>query len=177
MPPALVRSRRLAAGLALIATSVGFSGCALGGETSLPAYTDPATQTYATSTGVTIANMTRVNAQLYREDVVVGTGRIVNVGDSIGVYYTARLSGGFAFDPGRARPATPFFTVLDSTRLIQGWPQGLAGMRIGGTRRLVIGPELGYRFSTVRDQAGAVLIPANSVITFTVEMAEAITRN
>ena len=177
MPPALVRSRRLAAGLALAATTVGFSGCSLSGDSTLPAFTDPATQTYAANTGVTIANMTRVNAQLYREDVVVGTGRIVNVGDSIGVFYSARLTGGFAFDPGRARPAAPFFTVLDSTRLIKGWPQGLAGMRIGGTRRLVIGPELGYGFSTVRDQAGSVIIPANSVITFTVEIAEAITRN
>ncbi len=177
MPPALARSRRLAAGLALAASAVGLAGCSLSDATTLPAFTDPATQTYAANTGVTIANMTRVNAQLYREDVVVGTGRIVNVGDSIGVYYTARLTGGFAFDPGRARPATPYYTVLDSTRLIQGWPLGLAGMRIGGTRRLVIGPEFGYKFSTVRDQAGAVIIPANSVITFTVEMAEAITRN
>ena len=176
MPPALVRSRRLAAGLALFATAISGSGCSLNTEAAQPAYTDPATQVYAANTGVTIANMTRVNAQLYREDVVQGTGRIVNAGDSIGVYYTARLTGGFAFDPGVARPAPPFFTRLDSATLIKGWVDGLAGMKIGGTRRLVIGPEFGYKFNRV-ERNGATLIPANSVLVFTVEIAEAITRN
>jgi FKBP-type peptidyl-prolyl cis-trans isomerase len=170
----LVRSRRLVAlaGLALAAT---VAGCSLGGDSTLPPFSDPATQNYATSTGVTIANMTRVNAQLYQQDVVVGTGRVLVEGDSMGVYYVGKLTGGFQFDA-RARPSTPFQTALDTTRIIRGWVDGLKGMRVGGTRRLAIGPEIAYRFSTVRDQAGNVIIPANSVLVFDVEVAETYTR-
>ncbi len=171
MPPALVRSRRLAAALALVASGATLSGCSLGGESTLPAFTNPATQTYAANTGVTIASMERVGAQLYRQDIVVGTGRTLLVGDSMAVYYVGRLSGGFQFDA-RARPATPYLTALDTTRIIRGWVDGLVGMRIGGTRRLAIGPELGYRFSTVRDNSGGILIPANSVLVFDVEVVE-----
>ncbi len=171
MPPALVRSRRLAAAIALTSVT-SLAGCSLGGDSTLPPYTDPATQTYNVNTGVTIANMTRVNEHLYQEDVVVGTGPVVAVGDSISVYYTGRLSGGFQFDA-RARPSTPFVAKLDSFNLIKGWVLGLAGMRVGGTRRLAIGPESAYRYSTVRDVAGNIIIPPNSVLAFDVEVTAA----
>lgn len=176
MPPALVRSRRLATALVLASSAASISGCSLGGDSALPPYTDPATQTYATSTGVTsIATMTRVTEHVYTQDVVAGTGRVVAPGDSIAVYYSGRLSGGFQFDA-RARPSTPFESVLDSTRLIKGWVFGLSGMRVGGTRRMAIGPESAYRYSTVRDVAGNIVIPPNSVLVFDVEVTAATNR-
>lgn len=167
------RSRRLVAAMALISTGALLGACSLTGDsTGLPPFTDPATQNYATSTGVVISGMTRVNSQVFTQDVVVGTGRTVAVGDSISVYYAGKLSSGFQFDA-RARPATTFSTVLDTTRLIKGWVNGLAGAKVGGTRRMVIGPELGYRFSTVRDVNGQVSIPPNSVLVFDVEVVSA----
>ena len=173
MPPALVRSRRIAAALVIAAGTVSLASCSLGGDSNLPAFTDPATQTYAAITNVTIANMTRVNAQIYTQDVTVGTGRVLAKGDSIQVYYAGRLTGGFQFDA-RARPSTPFASVLDTTRLIKGWVNGLAGMKVGGIRRMAIGPESAYQYSTVRDPAGNIIIPANSVLVFEVELADAI---
>ena len=175
MLPVLVRSRRLAAVAGLIGTTVGLTGCSLAGDSTLPSFSDPATQTYATGTGVSIAAMTRVSQHLYTQDVVVGAGRTVAVGDSISVYYSGKLTSGFQFD-GRAAPATPFSTVLDTTRLIKGWVGGLAGAKVGGTRRMVIGPALAYQYSTVRDNNGNVIIPANSVLVFDVQVTEAIAR-
>jgi len=176
MSPAFARSRRLVAALALVSTGALLGACSLAGDgTGLPPFTDPATQNYATSTGVVITGMTRVNAQVYTQDVVVGTGRTVAVGDSISVYYAGKLTSGFQFDA-RARPATTFSTVLDSTRLIRGWVSGLAGTKVGGTRRLVIGPEAAYQFDTRRDVNGNIVIPPNSVLVFDVEIVDATIR-
>ena len=172
----LARSRRLVTAFALVSSGAVLVGCSLVGDnTGLPPFTDPAKQSYATNTGVTLATMTRVNAQVYTQDIIVGTGRTVAIGDSISVYYLGRLTGGFQFD-GRARPATTFATVLDTTRLIKGWVNGLPGMKVGGTRRMLVGPEFAYRFSTVRDINGNVSIPPNSVLVFDVELVEALAR-
>jgi FKBP-type peptidyl-prolyl cis-trans isomerase FkpA len=175
MPTALVRSRRLAAILGLAGTTLGLAGCSLAGDSTLPAFSDPATQTYAASTGVTISAMTRVSQHLYTQDLIEGTGRTVAVGDSISVYYTGRLNSGFQFD-GRVAPSTPFATALDTTRLIRGWVGGLPGAKVGGTRRMVIGPALAYQYSTVRDNNGNVIIPPNSVLVFDVQVTEATPR-
>ncbi len=175
MPSVLVRSRRLAAIVGLASTTLGLTGCSLAGDSTLPAYSLPEAQVYNASTGVVIANMTRVSQHLYTQDVVQGTGRVVAVGDSISVYYTGKLSGGFQFDA-RVSPATPFSTVLDTTRLIKGWIGGLPGVKVGGTRRMVIGPALAYQYSTVRDAFGNVIIPANSVLVFDVQVTEATPR-
>jgi len=175
MTPALARSRRLVAALALASTGALLGACSLGGDTSLPPFSDPATQNYAASTGVVITDLTRVNSQLYTQDVVVGTGRTVAVGDSISVYYVGKLTSGFQFDA-VARPATPFSTVLDTTRLIRGWVDGLAGAKVGGTRRLVTGPQLAYRFERRVDRNGNVSIPPNSVLVFDVEVVQATLR-
>jgi FKBP-type peptidyl-prolyl cis-trans isomerase len=180
MPPALVRARRHAAAVIMLAASAALQACSLGGSDTLPPYTDPATATYGTATGVTsIASMTRVNEHVYTQDLTPGTGRVVAAGDSIATYYTGRLSGGFLFDA-RARPASPYLAVLDTTNavrgVIKGWINGLAGMKTGGTRRIVIGPESAYRFSTVRDEFGGILIPPNSVLVFDVEVTDAVAR-
>ncbi len=180
MPLSFVSPRRVVA-LAALAVSAAAAGCSLGGDSTLPEPTDPATQSYAAATGVTLASMTRVNAQLYQQDLVVGTGRTLAIGDSMTVYYNGRLSGGFTFDS-RARPATAAAILFDTSKvvngvatpgLIGGWIQGLAGMKVGGSRKLVIGPSLGYGFNTIRDNNNNLLIPANSVLVFDIEVVTA----
>ena len=174
MPPVFVRSRLLIAGLGFAATTVGITACSLGGDTTLPPFTDPATQIYDTSTKVVIANMTRVNAQLFTSDVTVGTGRTVAYGDSVKAYYVGRLTGGYKFDS-RARPDSTISVKLDTTsNIIKGWSLGIPGMKVGGVRRLVIGPENGYGYSTRTNDSGTIiLIPSNSVLVFDVEIAAA----
>jgi FKBP-type peptidyl-prolyl cis-trans isomerase FkpA len=153
------------------------AGCTLSGTTELPPLTDPATISYNASTGVTsIAAMTRINESLYTQDVTVGTGRVVQANDSISVYYRGQLSTGFAFDSTQ-RPAAPTRFVL-AAPLITGWTVGLPGMRVGGVRRLVIGPASAYGYNTITSQAtGAVLIPSNSVLVFLVEVVDAQSRS
>ena len=173
MTPAFVRSRLLIAGLGLVASTGAFSACSLGGNTSLPPYTDPATQVYDTSTKVVISAMTRFNAQLYTSDVTVGTGRTVAYGDSISVFYTGKLASGYRFGA-TVRPAAPLTIALDTASLIRGWTLGLPGMKVGGVRRLVIGPENGYGYSTRTDDTRTIIIiPSNSVLVFDVEVTAA----
>jgi FKBP-type peptidyl-prolyl cis-trans isomerase FkpA len=181
MPLPFVSSRlRVVSAAVALLVSAALTGCNL--KTTEPLATDPATQSYASVTGVNIATMTRVNSQLYTQDLTVGTGRTVIQTDSLGVYYNGRLTGGFQFDA-RALPSTPFLFTLDTVRLvsgirtpgvISGWVQGIAGMKVGGKRKLVIGPQLGYGFNRVNDPSGLALIPANSVLVFDVEVISSV---
>ena len=169
MPIAIVRSRRLFTGVALAASTVAIASCSLGGNSSLPPFTDAATQTYDAATGVTITNMTRVNASVFTQDLTVGTGRVIAVGDSLNVYYKGFLTSGFVFGS-RARTDSSLAVVLDTTQLIKGWVNGIAGMKTGGTRKLVIGPESGYQYTARTDASGTIIIiPSNSVLIFDVE--------
>jgi FKBP-type peptidyl-prolyl cis-trans isomerase FkpA len=174
----LVRSpRRSAAVAAVLALSALLTtGCTLGGSTELPPLTDPASVSYAASTGVTsLATMTRLNESVYIRDSVVGTGRTVLPNDSVSVYYTGQLNSGATFDA-NSRPAAPISFPLDTLRLIRGWVTGLPNMKVGGIRRLVVGPASGYAYNTLRDGANNVLIPPNSVLVFLVEVVDARTR-
>jgi len=174
MIPSLVSARRLTATLALAAAGLGMQGCRLDGDTSLPPFTNPTAVNFAPATGVTLSNMTRINEAVYIQDVVVGTGRTVAAGDSVVTYYTGWLSTGFVFDS-RLAPATPASFRLD-TSVIPGWVDALPGMKVGGKRKLVIGPAKAYRYDTARDAANNIIIPANSVLVFDVEVVQAIPR-
>jgi FKBP-type peptidyl-prolyl cis-trans isomerase len=79
---------------------------------------------------------------LLMEDLVVGTGAEAVAGRTVEVDYTGWLLDGKQFDSSRGRG--PFAFALGGGQVIKGWDQGVAGMRVGGTRRLTIPPELGY---------------------------------
>lgn len=126
---------------------------------------DPATTSYATALGVTIAQMQKTSSGLYYQDLVVGTGKAAAKDSVLKVYYTGSLTTGQTFDTNRGK--TPFQFTLGAGQVIAGWDEGfLAGtpMRVGGRRRLVIPPSLGYGFRT----SGS--IPAGSVLVFDVEL-------
>jgi len=114
--------------------------------------------TFATSLGVNLAASTKTASGLYYRDITVGTGKTIVAGDSINVKYSGALANGSVFDPG----TRPFgFTIPGN--VIQGWNEGLLGMKVGGTRQLIIPPSLGYG-ANGRDQ-----IPPNAVLVFTVQ--------
>jgi len=170
----LVRSRCRATILGLVATTLGVAGCSWDAIPTVPPFSDPATQTYDVRTGVVISNMTRVSSHLYTQDIVDGTGRTVTTGDNVSVFYVGKLISGFQFD-GRVAPSAPFDFVVDSTarNVLRGWIGGLPGAKVGGTRRLVIGPALGYQNRTVLGDDNNLTIPQNSVLVFDVQIISA----
>jgi FKBP-type peptidyl-prolyl cis-trans isomerase len=104
-------------------------------------------------------------ADLKIEDLTLGTGEEAKPGQTVSVHYVGTLlDGGKKFDSSRDRNR-PFDFPLGAGKVIQGWDKGVAGMKIGGLRKLTIPPEMGYG---ARGFPGA--IPANAWLVFEVEL-------
>lgn len=97
-------------------------------------------------------------------DLAVGEGEEAQVGHQVSVHYVGTLTDGTEFDSSRKRDQ-PFQFALGQGVVIKGWDEGVAGMRVGGRRRLVIPPHLGYG-----DRGVGHLIPPNSTLEFDVEL-------
>ena len=98
-------------------------------------------------------------------DEAVGTGAAAVAGKTLSVTYTGTLADGTVFDSTDKDGGTPFQFVLGQGQVIKGWDQGLVGMKVGGTRKLVIPPALAY------GSAGAgSTIPPNATLTFVVKL-------
>ncbi len=106
-----------------------------------------------------------VAGELMIEDLTEGSGQTATAGDNVLVHYTGWLTDGSKFDSSLDR-GQPFSFQLGAGRVIAGWDQGVAGMKVGGSRRLTIPPELAYGDRAV----GGGLIPANSTLVFEVEL-------
>ncbi len=111
-------------------------------------------------------SMTQTASGLRYEDVQEGTGQTAKRGDHVVVHYTGTLENGRKFDSSRDR-GKPFEFSLGTGTVIQGWDEGVAGMKVGGRRTLVIPSELGYGAGG----AGGV-IPPNATLVFDVELLE-----
>jgi FKBP-type peptidyl-prolyl cis-trans isomerase FkpA len=110
------------------------------------------------------AQPTKLPGGLEYIDVKAGTGAVVNAGSSINVQYTGWLqSSGKKFDSSYDHGGQPFNVTVGQGQVIKGWDEGLVGMKIGGTRRLIIPPALAYGV-----QGQPPTIPANSTLIFDV---------
>lgn len=113
----------------------------------------------------TTAASVDANAKIEQMDEVEGTGAEAVAGKTVSVNYTGTLTDGTKFDSSYDRNQ-PFSFVLGAGEVIKGWDQGVAGMKVGGKRKLVIPPSLGYGA-----QANGK-IPANSTLVFEVELLD-----
>ena len=103
-------------------------------------------------------------AELEIEDQIVGDGEEAVAGQTVEVHYTGWLTDGTKFDSSHDRNET-FSFKLGGGQVIAGWDQGVAGMKIGGARKLTIPPEMGYG-----ERGAGGVIPPNAILVFKVEL-------
>lgn len=119
--------------------------------------------TFAAGLGVDLTASTKTASGLYYRDITVGGGATAIAGHTIAVHYTGAFTNGTIFDANGTN-AVPFSFVLGQSQVIAGWDEGVVGMKVGGSRQLIIPPALGYGAS------GSGPIPGNAILVFTVIM-------
>ena len=107
-----------------------------------------------------------VKAKLEIIDLKVGDGKAAETGQSVRVHYTGTLEDGTKFDSSKDRN-TPVNFNLGRGEVIKGWDQGVEGMKVGGSRKLVIPSHLAYGKRGVPG-----VIPPNATLVFEVELLE-----
>lgn len=119
---------------------------------------------YLTSAGITDA--VKHSSGFYYKVVSAGTGTATpNLCSQITIYYKGQLTNGNVFDQTTTSPAT-----FSLGQLIVGWQKGIPLIKAGGKIILYIPPSLGYGSQAIRDQLGNTIIPANSILVFTIEL-------
>ena len=143
------------------------AACAVGGCNSdvLGAGTpsDPAMESFAASLGVDIPSFSRTGSGVFYKDLRVGSGAEAEAADQVTITYAGYLSDGRLFDS----RSTPTQLTLEAT--VQGFREGVVGMRVGGVRKIVIPSALGYGWRG-GDPDAAVPIPRNATLVFDVEL-------
>jgi FKBP-type peptidyl-prolyl cis-trans isomerase len=155
--------------LAMIVVAALGAGCGPSdrGDAAPGGTADPHTvaERYDPALDVDLERMTATESGLRVQDLEPGTGAEATPGDLVSVHYTGWLPDGTEFDS--SRTGRPFEFTLGRGMVIPGWDEGVAGMREGGRRKLVIPPALGYGAAG----AGGV-IPPNATLVFDVELLQ-----
>lgn len=122
---------------------------------------------FAEALGIDLAEMQQTPSGLYLQDLEEGRGLAARSGHVVVVHYTGWLPNGEQFDSTREGGEARSFQLGARRDVINGWEEGVAGMRIGGKRRLVVPPHLGYG---ARGVPGA--IPPNATLVYEFELID-----
>jgi peptidylprolyl isomerase len=180
----LLAPRRLGLGLATLGVAALIGGCGSGGSSSIgvgqesasvPTTAETTPTTGATPTSGPLATEPKVTVPkgpppttLVTKEIITGTGAEAKDGDSVTVNYVGALySNGKVFNASW-ETKEPFTFTLGQGQVIPGWDKGVAGMRVGGRRELIIPAELAYG-KTGRPPT----IPPNSALVFIVDLLSA----
>lgn len=136
--------------------------CASGGSASGGG--DPTQVAFAPELGIVLDQMTLTPDGLYYADLEVGTGMKAREGDRVTLHYKGWLPDGTVFDSS-TETNEPIVFIVGEKQVIRGWELGIAGMKVGGQRVLVIPPALAYGSRGVRD-----VVPRNATLVFTVRL-------
>jgi FKBP-type peptidyl-prolyl cis-trans isomerase len=112
------------------------------------------------------AALTKTESGLQYQDVTVGNGAEAKQGQTAVVHYTGWLTDGTKFDSSRDR-GEPFSFPIGDGQVIRGWDEGVAGMKVGGRRKLVIPANLGYG-----EMGAPPVIPPSATLVFDVELLD-----
>lgn len=163
----------IATALALVVVIMFFilPGLSPFGQPSTPPQ-EAATVEFATTTNqtaqaapTTMPAETKPITQLMMKDEVVGTGAVAAAGDTVTVQYVGALTNGTVFDASANHGTSGFTFKLGAGQVIKGWDEGVAGMKEGGKRMLLIPAALAYG-----SQSPSPSIPPNSDLVFEVEL-------
>jgi FKBP-type peptidyl-prolyl cis-trans isomerase len=146
-----------------IAVVLAMVGCTSSEPADRPS--NPATDSYAASLGINMSQFTKLSDDILYRDLSVGTGTVAAPGMTIRVTYTGWLPNGNEFESNEGE--SPFQFTLGTGLVVQGWDQGIVGMRAGGKRRLLIGSGAGY------GRTGKGDIPPNTTMIFDITLLSA----
>lgn len=165
MSPTTARARICVAAAAFVLAACGSDALTTPTTSAASAAACTPTATGADSFTQPVA-LTTLPDGLQYGDYVVGTGAAITKGENVTVQYTGWLTNGCVFDSSREAGRSPFQFVIGANppNVIAGWDEGVLSMHVGGKRRLVIPPALGYGSS------GQGPIPPGATLVFDVEV-------
>jgi FKBP-type peptidyl-prolyl cis-trans isomerase FkpA len=121
---------------------------------------------FSATLAVDTAALTKTLSGLRYQDIAPGRGAEATAGRTASVHYTGWLPNGEKFDSSRDRNE-PFSFLVGAGQVIAGWDEGVAGMKVGGRRKLVIPSSLGYGTAGVPPD-----IPSGATLVFDIELLD-----